>query len=672
MLITPEPPRLLPLRQEDGRIAIHWFAPRLAEDGSADEIRLRKAIILYRVVDIRGLAAEQRASHRYATEEDEADPEEEGQADDTGDTSLPGSASDEQETVAGAESGTGDTPADESDEPDAAPVTEEPPPSPEAEPGAAPVEPVLPEPDPGGAPAPAGEEVSPREEQREPPARSTPDPPDRDPVPPDGLQEGGPPAEESEAAADDPPDDLLPPEPEPATDDPPDDLPPPEPEPTTDDSPDDLLPPEPEPATDDPPDDLLPPEPEPATDDPPDDLPPPEPEPTADDPPDDLPPPEPEPTADDPPDDLPPPEPEPAEVVLEYEEIEFEVLSEIESEVRGEERLLEWPVPPEWVGRRFEVAIRYESRGGPSEESERQSLDLALPLPPAREVTVEIGEQALTVRWLDPRPGLLPDSELADPIFEVFRRRGDRNERVGRSLGPALADREVAWGEEVCYRVRILLAGDDEERLLPDPGPEFDPVNPDPVSPGAPDMEETPGNEAEELPAPPDHALPVEARDSPEAPAPAGGLDPPEVVGQPGGAPDSETSAWRPVPVRVPPTGSTALSVGPFSAETCVTPSDVFPPPAPSDLRLFWRPERTELSWKESFAADLVGYHIYRSLSDGSAPERLTDTPVEITAFSDSDRDPAASYRYFVTAVDAAAAANESPPSAPALAIPRR
>ena len=608
MLITPEPPRLLPLRQEDGRIAIRWFAPRLAEDGSADEIRLRKAIILYRVVDIRGLAAEQRASHRYATEEDEADPEEEGQADDTGDTSLPGSASDEQETVAGAESGTGDTPADESDEPDAAPVTEEPLPSPEAEPGAAPVEPVLPEPDPGGALAPAGEEVSPREEQREPPARSTPDPPDRDPVPPDGLQEGGPPAEESEAAADAPPDDLPPPEPEPATDDPPDDLPPPEPEPATDD----------------------------------------------------------------PPDDLPPPEPEPAEVVLEYEEVEFEVLSEIESEVRGEERLLEWPVPPEWVGRRFEVAIRYESRGGPSEESERQSLDLALPLPPAREVTVEIGEQALTVRWLDPRPGLLPDSELADPIFEVFRRRGDRNERVGRSLGPALADREVAWGEEVCYRVRILLAGDDEERLLPDPGPEFDPVNPDPVSPGAPDMEETPGNEAEELPAPPDHALPVEARDSPEAPAPAGGLDPPEVVGQPGGAPDSETSAWRPVPVRVPPTGSTALSVGPFSAETCVTPSDVFPPPAPSDLRLFWRPERTELSWKESFAADLVGYHIYRSLSDGSAPERLTDTPVEITAFSDSDRDPAASYRYFVTAVDAAAAANESPPSAPALAIPRR
>ena len=624
MLITPEPPRLLPLRQEDGRIAIRWFAPRLAEDGSADEIRLRKAIILYRVVDIRGLAAEQRASHRYATEEDEADPEEEGQADDTGDTSLPGSASDEQETVAGAESGTGDTPADESDEPDAAPVTEEPPPSPEAEPGAAPVEPVLPEPDPGGAPAPAGEEVSPREEQREPPARSTPDPPDRDPVPPDGLQEGGPPAEESEAAADDPPDDLLPPEPEPTADDPPDDLSPPEPEPA------------------------------------------------ADDPPDDLPPPEPEPAADDPPDDLPPPEPEPAEVVLEYEEVEFEVLSEIESEVRGEERLLEWPVPPEWVGRRFEVAIRYESRGGPSEESERQSLDLALPLPPAREVTVEIGEQALTVRWLDPRPGLRPDSELADPIFEVFRRRSDRNERVGRSLGPALADREVAWGEEVCYRVRILLAGDDEERLLPDPGPEFDPVNPEPVSPGAPDMEETPGNEPEELPAPPDHALPVEARDRPEAPAPAGGLDPPEVVGQPGGAPDSETSAWRPVPVRVPPTGSTALSVGPFSAETCVTPSDVFPPPAPSDLRLFWRPERTELSWKESFAADLVGYHIYRSLSDGSAPERLTDTPVEITAFSDSDRDPAASYRYFVTAVDAAAAANESPPSAPALAIPRR
>ena len=44
-----------------------------------------------------------------------------------------------------------------------------------------------------------------------------------------------------------------------------------------------------------------------------------------------------------------------------------------------------------------------------------------------------------------------------------------------------------------------------------------------------------------------------------------------------------------------------------MSAEECVTPLDVFPPVPPSDLRLFWRTEQTELSWRESASTDVAG-----------------------------------------------------------------
>lgn len=457
--VDPEAPRLYPLRQEGGQVVIRWHAPRLASDESVQELRLRKAIVSYRLVDILQLAAAERASRRAGsedTEEETAEPLPEGErSDEAPDPEPPG------------EEGPGEGPSDPGPPAEAA-VEESAPPAPEPQ---------------------AEQEAQDEPDLGEPP-------------------EGEPPTEASDESSD------------------------------------------------------------------------------------------------------PSPDPEPTGTLLDYEDLEFEILSEVESEIRGEERTLELPVEPDWVGRRLEVRVRYEARGGSSEESELQSLDITGPLPVLDGVSLEVGPQALTVRWRDSRSEVQEASALADPIFEVFRRRGDQRDRIGRAVGPTWADPELIWGEEVCYSARLVLAGGDDERVLPDPGPESAPPEPGPAS-------------------------------------------------------------WTPIPIRVPGAGSTALSVGPTSAEACVIPVDTFPPVPPSDLRLFWQAERTQLSWRESASADVTGYHVYRSGPDGTGFERLTRDPVEETVFGDAARDPRGSYRYAVTALDGADPPNESLPSESARAIPR-
>ena len=340
-------------------------------------------------------------------------------------------------------------------------------------------------------------------------------------------------------------------------------------------------------------------------------------------------------------------------MLLDYDDLEFEVLSEVDSEVLGEERVLELPVDPEWVGRRLEITVRYEARGGSSEESEPQALDVAGPLPLVREVGVDVGPQALTVRWLDPRAGLESASPLTDPIFEVFRRRNGPAERLGRSFGPTLADSEVIWGEKVCYSVRLVMAGGDDERVLPDPGP-------DPADPGASDGTETPAFQDPDV----EGVAPTEPSQESASPNEDPASSVPDV-------PEAAETPWSPIPIRVPGTGSSALSVGPQSPEACVTPVDVFPPLPPSDLRLFWRAEQTELSWRESVSEDVVGYHVYRSGPDGSGFQRLTQSPIEQTTFGDGARDPRGAFRYAVTAIDGADPPNESLPSESRGANPR-
>lgn len=593
--VEPEAPRLLPLRQEGGDISIRWYAPRLTSSGDVEDLRLRKAIVSYRVVDLHRLSAEERAAQRAGPEEGEPEdvepedmeteevepedmePEDVEPLDVEPEDVEPEDVEPEEvepEVVEPEESG-------EAPSEDEVPVEADAPEQPEGEAVAA----ALPSPeDPG--PGETGEAI----------------PPAAEPAPPSET-----PAEESAAAQPDPT--PVPPGPE---------VPIAEEQSAAAAAADEAGPETEAQQEGEAPD--------------------------AGDPQDEA--------AEEPSDDAEPPaEPEPAGFLLDYEELEFEILSEVESEAPGEERVLELPVDPEWIGRRLEIRMHYESRGGTGEETETQSLDVIGALPVVEDVAVEISPQALTVSWFDSRPQLTAVSVLADPVFEVLRRRGGESEPLGRSVGPTLEDPEVVWGEEVCYRVRVVVAGANDERVLSDPGPVADPEA---------DSSDEAAAAAGEVGDAVQETTPREPG-APETPPAAPLPD----------APESEEPEWQPIPIRVPGAGSAALSFGPTSIEACVTPMDVFPPAPPSDLRLFWRSERTELSWRESVSGDVVGYHVYRSGPDGTGFKRLTLDPVEQIAFGDAARDPRGRYRYAVTAVDGADPPNESLPSESRTVSPR-
>ena len=519
--VDPEAPRLLPLRQEDGRVVVRWYAPRLSSRGDVEDLRLRKAIVSYRLVDIHGLAADERAFRRAEAAEPDVEASEAPEPDPL-----------ETESVEEASPDSGTGPGGPQVEP--------------GEPEAGAAEPAEPE---GGLTEP---EVGPGEPPAEPADAPLPNP--SVPEAPPGASPGA----------------VVPPEQEPAGEA-------------------EVLE-EPHAA-------------EPGEGDAPGEE---------------------------------AGEPEVTGRLLDYDDLEFEVLSEVESEILGEERVLELPVEQDWIGQRLEIRVRYEARGGSSEASEPQSLDVTPPLPAVEGVSVDVGSRELTIRWQDPWAGSAAMPLLADPTFEVFRRRGADSEGLGRSRGQTRTDSDVVWGEEVCYRARIVMAGSDAERVLPDPGlPVSETSDPGGEAPGSPD--------------------PTEGMADSTTP------DEPEPVGE----------AQNPIPIRVPGAGSGALSVGPMSAEACVTPVDVFPPLPPSDLRLFWRAEATELSWKESVSSDVAGYHVYRSGPDGAGFERLTESPVSETSFRDVARDPRGRYRYAVTAVDGADPPNEGLPSESSRVNPR-
>lgn len=556
--VDPEMPRVLPLRQENGAVVVRWYAPRLDSGGDPADLRLRRAIVSYRVLDLHALAAEERASQRQPPEETD---EEETEADPSGDEDAAGIP--EPEAPPADEGSTADAPAPE---------------IPEASPGE---QTPLPDAGPAEAAEPATEDQPPvATEEPYPAGGAPPEEPGAEPISEGEPESEGEPAPEPEAG--------------------------PEPDETRE---------EPDPEA-------------PAGEEPGGETPAEPPEPEA--------------------------EPQPEGTLLDYEDLEFEVLSEIESEVPGEEQVLELPVEPDWIGRRLEITVRYEARGGASEESEPQSLDVTGPLPPVDGVVVEVGPRELTIRWQDPRAAL-GATPLTDPLFEVFRWRGEESERLGRSFGPSQTDADVVWGEEVCYRALLMVAGGAEERVIPDPGPTA-PAGP--AEDGSAGEPPAPAQGGGETPTPVETGEPGAPETSETEPG-----EPEAEAALAPGEPEAGEVPWTPIPIRVPGAGAGALSVGPMSAEACVTPVDVFPPVPPSDLRLFWRSEATQLSWSDSTSTDVAGYHVYRSGPDDTGFERLTESLVEQTSYTDTARDPRGAYRYAVTAVDGADTPNESLPS---------
>ena len=104
------------------------------------------------------------------------------------------------------------------------------------------------------------------------------------------------------------------------------------------------------------------------------------------------------------------------------------------------------------------------------------------------------------------------------------------------------------------------------------------------------------------------------------------------------------------------------------SAAAEVDARDVFPPPAPAHVIIIAGAGRADLTWDASPAADLVGYHIYRSREPGRGYERLTKELLRAQSFADTGLPAGVTFYYVVTAVDAEG--NESPHSEEVSATP--
>jgi len=98
------------------------------------------------------------------------------------------------------------------------------------------------------------------------------------------------------------------------------------------------------------------------------------------------------------------------------------------------------------------------------------------------------------------------------------------------------------------------------------------------------------------------------------------------------------------------------------SEEVCIDVKDLAAPASPSGLAVVVEGSAAVLSWSPSTDLDLARYRVYRSLSRGSAPERLAELPPGETSFRDTTLGAGSAARYTVTAVDATG--NESEPSA--------
>ena len=108
------------------------------------------------------------------------------------------------------------------------------------------------------------------------------------------------------------------------------------------------------------------------------------------------------------------------------------------------------------------------------------------------------------------------------------------------------------------------------------------------------------------------------------------------------------------------------------SAPAMVTPRDVFPPAAPTNLDITiipatnQAPAYIELSWGISPEGDLAGYSVYRSEGEDSPGERVSTDILPSPTFRDISVLPGRRYYYRVSALDRAG--NESPKSSAVVA----
>lgn len=91
---------------------------------------------------------------------------------------------------------------------------------------------------------------------------------------------------------------------------------------------------------------------------------------------------------------------------------------------------------------------------------------------------------------------------------------------------------------------------------------------------------------------------------------------------------------------------------------------DSTPPPVPSELTANSGEGQIQLSWEQSQADDLRGYHVYRarsSFNKASGKDPINSEPLTRSSYTDSTVQNGTTYYYRVTAIDEHD--NESSPS---------
>lgn len=103
-----------------------------------------------------------------------------------------------------------------------------------------------------------------------------------------------------------------------------------------------------------------------------------------------------------------------------------------------------------------------------------------------------------------------------------------------------------------------------------------------------------------------------------------------------------------------------AVVMGPASPQTCVTPTDTFPPAAPRSLAAIAGEGVISLIWEPNAEADLAGYLVLRGDAPGDTLRAITPEPVTATAYRDTTARAGTRYVYVVVAVDRATPQNVS------------
>jgi hypothetical protein len=89
-----------------------------------------------------------------------------------------------------------------------------------------------------------------------------------------------------------------------------------------------------------------------------------------------------------------------------------------------------------------------------------------------------------------------------------------------------------------------------------------------------------------------------------------------------------------------------------FSIATATTGGDLFPPSPPSGLTAVAGNGMVNLDWADNGEADLDGYRVYRSTTDGGPYSELTGSPIPASSYPDSTALNGTTYYYVAPAVD--------------------